>query len=519
MNNILLVISLCILSIPFIKNALHMFQQNRYEFYRYTKWLFSTKNIHFSPIIIYVLIMLGLSFFDFEYAIYVQALISIVFGGYLIYLESHKTYIKPLVYTMRIKRTLIVFGIVEILAIYLGVLYIPYPIMGIISVYLPYLMIYLVALIMMPIERAVKKHYENDARNILRGMDRLKTVGITGSFGKTSVKNIVHDILDESFLTLMTPASYNTPMGITRTVREYLKPIHEVFVCEMGADHVGEITYLMNFVKPQYGVVTSIGPQHLNTFHNIDNIIHEKMQAIELLPENGVGILNIDNEYIANYPIKNNCRLVKVAIHNTKDADFVAEDITYNRYGSAFTIKKDGQVYRYETCLLGEHNIMNILIAIAIANEMGVSMEATVKSVKKVKQVSHRLELKNINGYTFIDNAFNSNPVSSKHSLDVLKNMPDMRVIVTPGLIDLGSSEYQYNKEFGQYMKDRVDLVLLVGPKQTQAIVDGLKESDFNMEKVMIFNTVKEAFDYIYAHVSKQATILLENDLPDAFSK
>ncbi len=519
MINYFYIFCLLMLSLPYIKNAMHMFQQNRYEFYRYTKWLFSFKNIHFSVSIIFVLAMLVIGFFDFDYAKTIISIACLIFGIYLLYLDTKKEYIKPLVFTQRVKRTMFVYLILELVLINLLYYHLSYHIVAIVCVFMPYLSIYLAFVLMMPVEKAIKNHYINEARNILNDMSDLKTIGITGSFGKTSVKNIVHDIMNESFYTLMTPASYNTPMGITITVREYLKPIHEVFVCEMGADHVGEITYLMNFVKPKYGVVTSIGPQHLNTFHNIENIINEKMQAIELLPSDGVGILNVDNEYIANYKVKNNCRLIKVAIHNTKGADYVAKDIAYNKRGSSFVIEKDDKEYHYETILLGEHNVMNILIAVAIAHEMGVSMEKTVSAVRNVKQVEHRLEIKNINGYTFIDNAFNSNPVSSKHSLDVLKNMEGMRVIITPGLIDLGKDEFAYNKEFGKYMLNRCDVVLLVGPKQTEAIRLGLEEVGFNNNDVHTFDSVKEAFNYVYTNLPKNATVLLENDLPDAFSK
>ena len=146
------------------------------------------------------------------------------------------------------------------------------------------------------------------------------------------------------------------------------------------------------------------------------------------------------------------------------------------------------------------------------------TMEDIVKAVAQIKQIEHRLEIKEINGYTFIDNAFNSNPVSSKNSLDVLKMMDGMRVIVTPGLIDLGHEEARYNKEFGAYMPGRVDLVLLVGPLHTKPIYEGLIEAGFNQDKILVFDTVKEAFNYIYMNLNKDATILLENDLPDAFS-
>ncbi len=518
MLNIIFFPALLVLTLVFSKNAIHMFQQNRYEFYRYTKWLLNWQNWHFSPILILAIIFIILAFADFAYRDIIVIILAYLGGFYYLYKEKNHEYIKPLVYTARIKRTIIVFGLFEALLFCLAfIFHIPYGLIAVDAIYGPYLLIYIVALVMLPLEKAVKQHYENLAIKKLRSLDKLKIIGITGSFGKTSVKNIIHDILDESFYTLMTPASYNTPMGITRTIREYLKPIHEVFVCEMGADHVGEISHLMCFVRPQYGIVTSIGPQHLNTFHNMDNIIHEKMQAIELLPEDGVGIINIDNKYIADYHIQNKCRVVTVGIHNEK-ADYRAENIVFHRRGSSFTVAKDGVSYPFETGLLGEHNIMNILMGIALADIMGIAMEDIVKAVAQIKQIEHRLEIKEINGYTFIDNAFNSNPVSSKNSLDVLKMMDGMRVIVTPGLIDLGHEEARYNKEFGAYMPGRADLVLLVGPLHTKPIYEGLIEAGFNQDKILVFDTVKEAFNYIYMHLNKDATILLENDLPDAFS-
>ena len=318
-------------------------------------------------------------------------------------------------------------------------------------------------------------------------------------------------------LPLITPASYNTPMGITRTLREMLKPIHEVFVCEMGADKVGDISYLMDFVKPKYGVVTSIGPQHLNTFHNIDNIIKEKMEAIEMLPKDGVGFINLDNEYIRNYKIRNSCKIVKVGIEND-EADLCARDVVYTKEGSQFSLTVDGENYRLKTSLLGKHNITNILIGIAIAKQLGMEMKQIAKTVSSIRQVQHRLEVKKINGFTFNDDAFNSNPVGSKMALDVLSMMPGKRVIVTPGMIDLGEKEDQINYEFGAYMYDKADEVILVGEKQTKKILEGLAASGFDEEKIFVFKTVREAFQYIYSHLTYEDTILLENDLPDAFN-
>ena len=508
------------LSFVYVKNAIHMFQQNRYEFYRYTKWLFNKKNLHFTFTLVYLAVMILLSFLlkGMAQKLVILAL-TVLMAIYLIMKEDRKEYIKDLVLTLRVKRQIVFFAVLWILFLYaLSVVFENR--LGLIApfaVFFPYLMMYLVALLTLPLENFIKKRYENEARDILNGMDEMIRIGITGSFGKTTTKNIVKDIIGDSFYTLMTPASYNTPMGITRTIREYLKPIHEVFVCEMGADHVGEITYLMDFVKPKYGILTAIGPQHLNTFHNMDNIIHEKFEIIEKLPKDGVGIINIDNSYIREHPIHNTCKIVTIGIQN-QEADLVARDIRYSKEGSSFSVDINGEEHRFETVLLGEHNIMNLLAAIALALELGISPEKLESSVRNVKRVEHRLELKKINGLTFIDNAFNSNPVGCKLSLDVLSRMDPRRVIVTPGLIDLGEKEDEYNYEFGSYMKDRADFVILVGEKQTAAILKGLRGSGFEEENILVVKTVKEAFNYIYAHMTPADAILLENDLPDAFS-
>ncbi len=511
------------LSFVYSKNALHMFQQQHYELKRYTKWLFNKNNIHFSPVFIYfalelvIFLINCIGIIDSRICLLISLAITIGFTIYVLHKETKKHYIKDLVLTGRVKRQIFVFTILLILATYLFLLLEKYYFTGLFSIYAPYLLVYPMALITWPIEELFKKFYENDARKKLAELTNLRKIGVTGSFGKTSTKNIINDIIGDSYFTLITPASYNTPMGITRTIRELLKPIHEVFVCEMGADKVGDISYLMDFVKPEFGVVTSIGEQHLQTFKSLNNIINEKMQEIEKLPANGVGFINLDDEYIANYQIKNTCKIVSVGIENLS-ADLVAKNIKYTNEGSNFSVKIGRKNYKFTTKLLGKHNITNILIGIAIALELGIDIEDIVKNVSNVSQVEHRLEVKNINGLTIIDDAFNSNPVGSKMAIDVLSNMSGLRVCCTPGMIDLGEVQDTKNYEFGKYMVGKVDFVLLVGEKQTKAIANGLKDAGFDMDKVRIFKTVNDALHYAYTKFSADTTVLLENDLPDAFN-
>ena len=519
--NILLALSVAAAMVIPTKRALHMFQQNRYEFGRYTSWIKDTLSREKSSLILMAVCVIVSGVFGLlvkgTAGKIVLIVLSLLAAVYLFLQEKKKTYIKPLVYTARVRRQIAVTVILSALCIAL-LLVLKADFLALFAgVVLPWLLIYPMALITSPMEAAIRNRYLNEAKQILKDHSDLIKIGITGSYGKTSTKNIMQAMISEAYNSLMTPASYNTPMGITRTIREMLKPIHKVFICEMGADHVGDITELMNFIHPSIGVVTTIGPQHLATFGSQENIIKEKMQMIELLPADGIGIVNYDNELIRSYQIKNHVKVVTYGIHY-ENADYRAVDITYHRNGSSFTVVNNGEEIRIETRLLGEHNIQNILSAIAAARYLGVDWKVIQRAAKTMKQVEHRLEMKTINGRRFIDDAFNSNPSGSAMALQVLKNMSGKRLIVTPGMIDLGKAQDEINREFGKKMKGCADIVILVGKSQTKPIYEGLEESGFDMDQVFVFDTVKEALAYVYMTTDGEDTILLENDLPDAFN-
>lgn len=516
---------LCFMAVP-VLHILHMFQQNRYETGRLTNWIKNQlKDLkRLRKWLLIDAFALALSFISNEtFKMLVVYWFILIASALMMHFEAKrsKKYIKPLNYTSRVIRQILVMVLLNLIWLIVWVIFVPrsfYNLAIFVASWINWLLVYLMAWITSPIEALVKKYYMKLAKDILK-KHSAKIIGITGSYGKTSCKNILQAILSERFYSLMTPASFNTPMGITITIRTMLKPLHEVFICEMGADHVGDISFLMDFVQPQYGIVTSIGPQHLQTFKSMENIIHEKMQMIEKLPTQGVGVLNKDNEYIRNYQIQNSCHIVWYGI-DEKDVDYRAEEISYSQFGSTFTVvDKENNRIKFTTRLLGKHNIANILAAIALGKEMGISYEQLQEAVEKVQYVEHRLQLKKINGYIFIDDAFNSNPVGSSMSLEVLSMMNGRRFIVTPGMIDLGEKQAEMNKAFGMKMKGCVDEVILVGEKQTAPIVEGLKESGFDMNEVHVVKTVKEAFSLVWQNATPQDTILLENDLPDAFNQ
>lgn len=512
MFNIFLMIILVFLLIRIDYDCLLYFQQNRYEARRYYLWMKSKffKIIDFKY---FIFISLMLIFYLIKANFILTYTLLFLYALITLIIFLRKKYIKALVFTRRVKVQVFVLVLIQfILCIYFNSL-----IYFILLELLSYFLIYIMHLITLPLELLIARRYLLQAKEILRN-NKFKIIGITGSYGKTSTKHTIFSVVNEQFYSYMTPASFNTPMGITKSIRENLKKIHQVFVCEMGADKVNDIKQLMEFVKPDISVITSIGPQHLATFKNIENIIKEKMKAVEMLGSDGVAIINIDNEYINNYQIKNKCIIKKISLKNN-DADYYAYDIKCNQEGSSFKVKIKNNTYDFKTKLIGKHNIMNCLAAIAVGDVLDMEYTDIYQGIKKQNYVPHRLELKKINGFTFIDNAFNSNPVSSKLSIDTLSIMDFKKIVITPGFIDLGSQENFYNYEFGKYMADKVDVVYLVGINQTKAIYQGLKDNKMQNDKIKVVKDINEAIKDIYQHfLPNEVIILLENDLPDAFS-
>jgi len=524
-DQILIFVAWSLLFIHPLLQGLHMFQQNRYEVRRYWPWLINdlkAKSSHPKlwgiPLLAYGL----LSLLSLKSSTIGASLgVGLTFGMSVIlaYQAKAKIYIKPLVYTARVKRQIVVM-VFLIGTLMTSVHTLSWPWILVLTPIIwqvIWILVVPMALVTLPFETLMKYHYVDLAKKILKQHPRLIKIGITGSYGKTSSKNILDEILSEKYYVLASPASFNTPMGLTITIREQLKALHQVFIAEMGADKVGEIEFLSRFIQPKIGIVTSIGPQHLNTFKSLDNIIQEKMRLIENLPKDGIAILNLDNPYLKAYPIKNTCLKVSYAIDS--EADYQATDIVYSPQGSQFNVKYQKEVYPFKTRLLGKHNIANILAGIAVGRNLDLSWSSLQHAVSQVNYVEHRLQLKKINGYNYIDNAFNSNPEGSKMSLEVLKMMPGHRTLVTPGMIDLGSSQDAYNKAFGATMLGCADTVILVGKTQTKAIYEGLSESGYDLKQVQVVDTVKEAFKYIESHTKQSDIALLENDLPDAFNR
>ncbi|MDE5813430.1 MAG: UDP-N-acetylmuramoyl-tripeptide--D-alanyl-D-alanine ligase, partial [Muribaculaceae bacterium] len=336
--------------------------------------------------------------------------------------------------------------------------------------------------ILKPVESSINAKYRNEAISILKSMPDLKIIGITGSYGKTSTKHYLQRILSERYDVLMTPGSYNTPMGVIRTVREMMKPYNEVFICEMGAKQLGDIKEICDMVNPQMGIVTAVGPMHLESFKSIENVQKTKFELIDALPTDGFGVINNDFEWCANRPV-DNVKAARYGVSNPEGCDYVATDIKYSPDGTDFTVEgKDGTRLQLHTRLVGECNISNLVAAVIIALRLGLTSEEIRRAVDSIDQVEHRLNVKRTpGGVTIIDDAFNSNPAGSRMAVDVLSQFKTgKRIIVTPGMIELGTEQENLNRELGRHIGENVDVAVIVGAYNRNALVDGIRSTNFD---------------------------------------
>lgn len=495
-------------------DTIHMLQQNKYNAKNtYIKWMKNNlkKCFYIEDLLFIILIINNNILFSILYTLLLLKRIS-----------TKKQNKLPLKYTSRVKRLIFTNMLMHLLPlIILDSLKINYTylILGFIA-FINSVYVLLSIYINTPVEKLVGYYYKSKAKNKLKSMNNLKVIGITGSYGKTSSKNILNDILNIKYNSMPTPKNYNTPFGLMITINNYLDKFTDVFIAEMGACQEYDIDELCKLVRPKYGIITKIGIAHLATFGSREKIQKTKFELIENLPEDGIGILNGDDEWQRSYKIKNKCKIKWIGIDST-DVDVRATDISLSPEGTKFNviIKGDNNKYEFQTKLLGYANIYNILAGIALGLEFGMTIDQLKAGVSKVKAVEHRLELKKQGDITIIDDAYNSNPDGAKMALDVLKMMPGKHIVVTPGMIELGKEEYVKNKEFGIQISDSADEVILVGKEKTKPIHEGLKEKGFKEDKIHIINDVLIAFDLIQKLKEKETYVLLENDLPDIFNE
>ena len=526
MISILVAISLVISGLYLIinfKHDIHMLQQNSYRIDRYWRWLKNSNMWNASEFIDMALLMLLMSTLMPSQ---IAALIIAIVAAVKIVYTLRRKFKKPLVFTKRVWRIYGTAGTLATLGYIAAIIFgggvdnplIPLAVLLIMSG-LSWAIIMLTVIILTPVENAINRRFYNEAASILRSMPDLKIVGITGSFGKTSTKHYLHRILSETYDVLMTPGSYNTPMGVIRTIREMMKPYNQVFICEMGAKQVGDIKEICDLVHPHMGIITAVGPMHLESFRSIENVQATKFELADALPADGLAVINNDFEYCANRKVSN-VNALRYAVSNPDNADYKAVDVKYTPYGTTFRIVGPNSFsIDLKTQLIGECNISNLIAAVIIAIKLDVPADRIQYAVGQIEQVEHRLNLKRTaGGVNIIDDAFNSNPAGSRMAVDVLSHFnTGKRIIVTPGMIELGDKQYELNKALGEHIGRNLDVAIIVGEYNRQALLEGVKTGQIAEENIHAVDSFNEAQALLARILQSGDTVLYENDLPDTF--
>ncbi len=384
-------------------------------------------------------------------------------------------------------------------------------------------------LLMTPVEGYLRGRFVANARGIMADLQP-RVIGITGSYGKTTTKNFVADILNGRYKAYPTPKSYNTMMGVCIAINNDLKNDYSVnhFIVEMGAYIQGEIARIAALTPPDISIVTEVGPQHLERFGSLENIREAKYEIIKALPPDGLGVFNWDNPYVRDmyergYP-SNRIAISKAIDPADALADgprFVATDIDETLDGLTFTVHDvhTGEKADFVAPVLGLHNVTNILLATAVAVYEGMPLRDVAFRVKTLAPSESRLVRQTTaNGITIINDAYSANPAGVVSSLRVLgMHKTGRRLLVTPGMVELGDLHERENKRLGEIAAQYATDIILVGKEQTRPIYEGLQAVDFPADRLQVVDELRQAMDWYQTHLSSGDTVLFLNDLPDTY--
>lgn len=365
--------------------------------------------------------------------------------------------------------------------------------------------------VMMPVEYAIKNHYIKKAKKRLSQV-KCKKIAITGSFGKTSTKNILYQILKEEFDVCATPKSYNTPMGVCKTILEELKDTDDFFIVEMGARKIGDIEYLAKLVGVDFAILTPVGNCHLETFGSLENIQNAKY---ELCKEAKSGVIFNGNSKGTKALFERYGRR-KYLVCDDKGFAYV-KNVETTCEGSQISLIIDGKELSCKTRLLGNANLDNIVVAVAMAYLLGESMFNIRRGIEKLKPTPHRLELIKGEVVNVIDDSYNSNFDGFKQALEVLKLFPGKKVVVSPGIVELGYEQEQINFQIAEEVAKVADCFIIMNETNKKALFSGACAGGMKEEQIMFAKTRNEQKMRLKEVVEVGGVVLFENDLPDNF--
>jgi UDP-N-acetylmuramoyl-tripeptide--D-alanyl-D-alanine ligase len=374
-------------------------------------------------------------------------------------------------------------------------------------------------LLLAPFEARTQRRYWDEAHDKLRRIDPM-VIAVTGSYGKTSVKHILGHILETAAPTLITPGSVNTAMGIARVIRERLQPHHRYLVVEMGAYGPGSIRRLCALTPPRMGIVTAIGLAHYERFQSLETVAEAKFELAEAVAAQGGTVIAAADTLAFAAPRRfaeaHPGMMVTVGVESS--AAVAMTGLRQDADGIVLTVAWQGRSYELRAPLYGLHQGRNVALAFAAACTLGVAPEDVVASLSTTPQIAHRLEVKRQgNGAVLIDDAYNSNPVgfaSALELLDVLRRPGGRRILVTPGMVELGAAHDEEHRRIGGLAASHVDVLVAVAPHRVAPLADAFAAAAPERE-VVSCPGFAEAQQWMASNLGADDVVLLENDLPD----
>ncbi len=351
-------------------------------------------------------------------------------------------------------------------------------------------------------------------------------IGITGSYGKSSTKEFLAEILSAKFNILKTEKNVNAEIGIAKTVLEKLKPDHEVFIAEIGAYERGKIKEVCQVIKPKIGILTGINQQHLSTFGSQENIVKGKFELIESLNKEGIGILNWDNDFIKNYFQRNKGKfkagkIIKCSFFKNKkeEVDFWVENFEIDKEYLLFQVfsknsrKNNEKKNNFKVNLLGKQNVTNILLAIACAKELGMSFQEIASACLKINSNQGGIKFLKKDKPVILDSSYSANPDGVLADLDYLKNYKGRKIVVMPCLIELGRAAGSIHREIGRKIGEVCDLAIITTNDYFKEIKKGAAETGMKGENILFIKNPDEIISRIKS-CEINSVILLEGRIP-----
>ncbi|QOG13231.1 Mur ligase family protein [Arcobacter sp. FWKO B] len=409
---------------------------------------------------------------------------------YLLYLTSfvlwNKRLDRPLVLTKRVLRFLAILFVVTICLIVLCLATQGCSNHGVV---LPLILTYIISF---ALEKVMFLSFKDKAKKRLQTFKDTKIVAITASFGKTSIKNYLNQVLSKKYITYMTPRSVNTMAGILKDVNDDLPLDTQVYIAEAGARAKGDIDEITRFLEPQIAVIGSVGEQHIEYFKTLDNIIYTKMELLNS-PRLQVGFVH-ESVPILDYP---NIRKFPDSLHITMS----------NLDGIWFDLEVGGNIEHFYAPILGSFNAINLTAVILVAYELGMSIDEIKLSLSELKPVSHRLELIKAGGKIILDDSFNGNLDGMLEGVNLASTHNGRKVIVTPGIVE---STEAANIVLAKAIEKVFDLIIITGDLNKKIF-----EKEIKAKQVIFLKNKKELESTLaeYTHIGD--LILFANDAPN----